>query len=130
MRLQRGAVRSATAYGLSNMRLNGRCDLRKRIVGETKCVHSSYERMHLPSRCGIAYVGENVVMQNIIGPPFIQTMLAQQRNGYARLGDMWRTAQQVYFTANTNVTPSDPFHAPRIWLAIEHLLGDPSMRTP
>jgi hypothetical protein len=79
----------------------------------------------------VAYGGENLVMADDAGASFMTYLFQNQQNGYARLGDMWRMAQQQYFNANTYSTKlAQPvFSWPRIYLSIMNLFGDPSMRT-
>jgi hypothetical protein len=76
----------------------------------------------------VAYIGENLVMEDY--PDFMTDMFRQRSHGYARLGEIWRMAQQEYFDDNF-VKPGNDNHfsAPRIYLGIVNLLGDPSMRT-
>jgi hypothetical protein len=82
-----------------------------------------------PTGGAVAFIGENVVMGD--SSTFPKSFYAQRANGFQRLGDMWRMAQQIYFAANTPFTPTNQqFNAPRIYLGIVNLLGDPSMRTP
>jgi hypothetical protein len=77
----------------------------------------------------VAYAGENIVMEDQIGAAFVSYLFTERANGYARLGDMWRKAQQDYFNANfTNPSYDQNFSVPRTYLAVEVLLGDPSMR--
>ncbi len=79
----------------------------------------------------VGYIGENLVMQDDAGTGFMGYLFSEQANGYARLGDMYRMAQQDYFNANFYNSTYDPhFSAPRLYLGTMVLLGDPSMRTP
>ena len=79
----------------------------------------------------VAYGGENLSMGDDAGTAFMSYLFQEQQNGYARLGDLWRMAQQQYFNANFSSTKlSQPvFDHPRIYLSIMNLFGDPSMRT-
>jgi Peptidase family C25/Ricin-type beta-trefoil lectin domain len=83
-----------------------------------------------PKGGAVAYIGENIVMEDDAGTAFVGYMFGQHANGFARLGDMWRMAQQQYFDANFyNPGYDNHFSAPRIYLGVVNLLGDPSMRT-
>ncbi|MBV9269041.1 MAG: hypothetical protein JO061_22915, partial [Acidobacteriaceae bacterium] len=80
---------------------------------------------------GVGYIGENIVMEDDAGTGFMRYLFTEQANGYARLGDMYRMAQQDYFNANfVNAAYDQHFSWPRIYLGTMVLLGDPSMRTP
>jgi hypothetical protein len=73
----------------------------------------------------VAYLGENVVMPDFADFP--SDMFAAQQNGFQRIGDIYRMAQQSYFDANS--TSTDVLSAPRFYNGTMTLLGDPSMRT-
>ena len=85
-----------------------------------------------PNGGSVAYVGENVVMADDAGAGFVSSVFNERNNGYQRIGDMYRMAQEDYFNANfVQTIYSQPiFDSPRIYLSIENLLGDPSMRVP
>jgi hypothetical protein len=92
---------------------------------------SNFGESYLANATGgaVGFLGENVVMED--DSTFPKSFYAQRANGFQRLGDMWRMAQQAYFAANTPFTATnEPFNAPRVFLGIVNLLGDPSMRTP
>jgi hypothetical protein len=78
----------------------------------------------------IAYIGENIVQQDPQGVDFTKKLFYQyKKNGYGRLGDIWRLAQQSWFDANfTTPVFDNHFAEPRIFLGTFNLLGDPSMR--
>lgn len=83
-----------------------------------------------PNGGAVAYMGENIVLEDQPAVDFIGYMFPNYYNGYYRLGDMWRMAQQQYFQKNyQNPGYDQNFSPPRIYLGIMALLGDPSMRT-
>jgi hypothetical protein len=83
-----------------------------------------------PNGGAVAYIGENIVMQDDAGTVFVGYFYNQHANGFARIGDMYRMAQQQYFDANyLNPGFDNHFSPPRIYLGVVNLLGDPSMRT-
>jgi hypothetical protein len=59
----------------------------------------------------VAYAGENVIMEDNTGAGFVSWVFAAHGDGYQRLGDMYRKAQQDYFNAvffNANYHGFDP----------------------
>jgi hypothetical protein len=74
---------------------------------------------------GIVYVGESLVMPDQPGAHMAGTFGKYVSAGVQVLGDAWRLAQVEYWRTQ----PRDNIlGAPRIFLAIENLLGDPSLR--
>jgi hypothetical protein len=79
-----------------------------------------------PNGGAVAYIGENLVMPDYTD--FAGYFFGEHANGFVRLGDVWRMAQQDYFN-NKFYNPGDnEFGPPRTYLGIVNLLGDPSMR--
>jgi hypothetical protein len=74
---------------------------------------------------GIAYIGESLVMPDLPGVNLATSFGKHVSAGVKVLGDAWHLAQLEYWR---NPTGHDDLGAARIFLSIENLLGDPSLR--
>ena len=74
----------------------------------------------------IAYFGETVTLPNDMGRDLETYMLDRWVAGDRVLGDLYRMAQRKYWIKNN--TNGDQFRAPRIYLGIMTMFGDPSLR--
>lgn len=79
---------------------------------------------------GIAYLGENLVMEDGNGTELEGYVLNEYVKGARVLGDIWLSAQRRYYE-NFLTSPGAldyNFTSPRIYLGIMELFGDPSLR--
>jgi hypothetical protein len=79
---------------------------------------------------GIAYIGENLVMEDGNGTELEGYVLNEYVKGARVLGDIWLSAQRRYYE-NFLTSPGAldyNFTPPRIYLGIMELFGDPSLR--
>lgn len=74
---------------------------------------------------GIAYIGESLVMPDGPGTQVATSFAKHVSAGVKVLGDAWHLAQVEYWR---NPAGQDSLGAARVFLSIENLLGDPSLR--
>jgi hypothetical protein len=83
-----------------------------------------------PNGGAVAYIGENVVLEDQPGVNFIAYLIGTHLTGHAAIGDMWLRAKREYFSLNYPSAGYDiHFSEPRTYGLIITLLADPSLRT-
>jgi hypothetical protein len=78
-----------------------------------------------PKAGAIAYAGETVVKPDGFGADFAAHLAQLASSGTVLLGDAWRNAQLWYWH---NESRADVIGAPRIYLGVMTLFGDPTLR--
>jgi hypothetical protein len=75
---------------------------------------------------GVAYFGEELILQDTIPTELAQRMLAAVTGGDDRLGDVWLKGEQKYW--DDNPFPNDTYGHRRIYPGIMNVYGDPMLR--